>query len=90
MSVFSIPAGVTERLDAIRRNFLWKESEDKKEYDIVKWEQLLQNKRGGGLNIRELNTHNKSLMMKWLWKFASPEKALWKEVIRAKYRMLDG
>ncbi|WMV38316.1 hypothetical protein MTR67_031701 [Solanum verrucosum] len=89
MSVFPAPASVTERLDAIRRNFLWKGSEDKKKYHLVKWEELIQSKRGGGLSIRELNTHNKSLMMKWLWKFASPEEALWKEVIRSKYGMQD-
>ncbi|WMV27178.1 hypothetical protein MTR67_020563 [Solanum verrucosum] len=29
MSTFPIPAKVTKRLDAIRRNFLWKGSEDK-------------------------------------------------------------
>lgn len=47
------------------------------------------NKKGGGLNIRDLSIQNKSLMMKWLWKFASPEEALWKEVIRTKYGMQD-
>ncbi|WMV18960.1 hypothetical protein MTR67_012345 [Solanum verrucosum] len=78
MSIFPIPAKVTKRLDAIRRNFLWKGSEDKKKYHLVKWEELLVSKRGRGLNIRDLSTQNKSLMMKWLWKFASPEVSLWK------------
>ncbi|WMV13959.1 hypothetical protein MTR67_007344 [Solanum verrucosum] len=32
---------------------------------------------------------NQSLMMKWLWKFASAENSLWKEVIAAKYGMRD-
>ncbi|WMV33971.1 hypothetical protein MTR67_027356 [Solanum verrucosum] len=76
MSIFLIPAKVTKRLDAIRRNFLWKGSEDKKKYHLVKWEELLVSKRGGGLNIRDLSTQNKSLMMKWLWKFVSPEVSL--------------
>ena len=48
-------------------------SEDKKKYHLVKWEELLVSKRGGGLNIIDLSVQNKSLMMKWLWKFASPE-----------------
>lgn len=41
MSLFPIPAKVTKRLDAIRRNFLWQGSEDKRKYHLVKWEKLL-------------------------------------------------
>ncbi|KAG5608831.1 hypothetical protein H5410_020112 [Solanum commersonii] len=82
-------SNVTDRLDVVRRNFIWKESEDKKKYHLVKWEKLLESKKGWGLNIRKLDRHNKSLMMKWLWKFASPEEALGKEVIRSKYGMQD-
>uniref|UniRef100_M1A801 Reverse transcriptase zinc-binding domain-containing protein n=1 Tax=Solanum tuberosum TaxID=4113 RepID=M1A801_SOLTU len=89
MSLFPIPASVTDRLDVVRRNFIWKGSEDKKKYHLVKWEELLESKKGGGLNIRRLDRHNKSLMMKRLWKFASPEEALCKEVIRSKYGMQD-
>lgn len=87
MSLFPIPAKVTKRLDAIRRNFLWQGNEDKKKCHLVKWEELLVSKRGGGLNIRELCTQNKSLMMKWLWKFVSQEISLWKGVVTAKYGM---
>lgn len=35
---------------------------------------------GDGLNIRDMSTQNKSHMMKWLWKFVSPEVSAWKEV----------
>ena len=76
MSIFPLPSKVTKRLDATRRNFLWKCSEDKKKYHLVKWEELLVSKRGGGLNIRDQSTQNKSLMMKWLWKFAATKESL--------------
>ena len=33
---------------------------------------------------------NKSLMLKWLWKFMTGENMLWREVIRAKYEMEKG
>ncbi|WMV10142.1 hypothetical protein MTR67_003527 [Solanum verrucosum] len=42
MSLFPIPAKVTKWLDAIRRNFLWQGSEDKRKYHLVKWEELLE------------------------------------------------
>lgn len=61
MSIFPILASVTKRLDAIREKNLWQGSEDKKKYHLVKWEELVKSKRGGGLNIRELNTHKKEL-----------------------------
>ncbi|WMV39521.1 hypothetical protein MTR67_032906 [Solanum verrucosum] len=56
-----IRAKVTKRLDAIRRNFLWKGSEDKKKYHLVKWEELLVSKRRGGLNIRDLRDTQTSI-----------------------------
>lgn len=60
MSLFPIPASVTDRLDVVRRNFIWKGSEDKKKYHLVKSEELLESKKGGGLNITKLHRHNKS------------------------------
>lgn len=34
-----------------------------------------------------LKTQNNSLLMKWLWSFASQEQSLWKEIIRTRYGM---
>ena len=45
---------------------------------------LLSNERGG-LGIRNLRLQNETLLMKWLWRYAGEERALWKEVIVAKY-----
>ena len=47
------------------------------------------NKKAGGLSIRNMKKQNQSLMMKWLWKFATEEGMLWKEAILAKYGMED-
>ncbi|WMV18049.1 hypothetical protein MTR67_011434 [Solanum verrucosum] len=44
-------------------------------------------KKIGGVGIKNMKFQNQSLMMKWLWKFASAENSLWKEVISAKYGM---
>jgi len=89
MSVFPMPASVSKSIDALRRNFLWQGSEDKKKFHLVKWEELIVNKDTGGLGIRNLRKQNQSLMLKWLWKFANEDHTLWKEVIIAKYGMED-
>jgi len=89
MYVFPMPANVSNSIDALRRNFLWQGSEDKKKFHLVKWKELIVSKNTGGLGIRNLRKQNQSLMMKWLWKFANEDNMLWKEVITAKYGMED-
>ena len=82
MSVFPMPASVSNSIDALRRNFLWQGSEDKKKFHLVKWKELMVRKNTGGLGIRNLRKQNQSLMMKWLWKFANEDNMLWKEVTK--------
>lgn len=38
---------------------------------------------------KNLKVQNKSLLMKWLWRYINEERALWKEVIIAKYGELN-
>lgn len=88
LSIFPVPASVIKRLDAVRRNFLWKGSEDKKKLHLVKWVELTVCKEIGGMRIRNLKKQNQGLMMKWLCKFTPCEDMLWKDVIIAKYGMM--
>ena len=74
---FSMPANVSNSIDALRRNFLWQGSEDKKKFHLVKWKELMVSKNTGGLGIRNLRKQNQSLMMKWLWKLANEDNMLW-------------
>ena len=46
-------------------------------------------KERGGLGIRNLRIQNKSLLMRWLWRYTSEEGTLWKEVIVANYGKLN-
>ncbi|WMV29912.1 hypothetical protein MTR67_023297 [Solanum verrucosum] len=85
--------GVIEKceksLDALRRNFLWEGNSETKKFHLVKWDTLIESKHAGGMGIRNLKIQNQCLMMKWIWRFASSEQALWKDVIQAKYEMED-
>lgn len=87
MSIFPIPVNVLNKLDAIRRNFLWQGNCEHKKFHLVKWDSVITSKKEGGLGIRNLKHHNHSLLLKWLWRFASDEQSLWKETIKTRYGM---
>ncbi|WMV10212.1 hypothetical protein MTR67_003597 [Solanum verrucosum] len=72
--------------DTIRRNFLWQgNGEGVKKFHLVKWDAVISNKKEGGLGIKNLKAHNKSLLLKWLWRLATDDQSLWKDTIFARY-----
>lgn len=72
MSLFPIPGSVSKNLDSIRRNFLWQgNGEGEKQHHLVKWNVVIKNKKEGGMGIKNLDAQNQSLLLKWLWRFAS-------------------
>lgn len=42
-------------------------------------------KQVGGLGIKDLTTHNKCVLMKWLWRYEQSDDALQKQVVREKH-----
>ena len=52
MSLFPIPDGVIDRLDALRRNFLWEGNSETKKFHLVKWDTLIKSKQAGGIGLR--------------------------------------
>ena len=42
--------------------------------------------KNGGLGVRKLTTFNKALLGKWLWRFGTEEKRLWRKVVALKFR----
>jgi len=88
MSLFPLPGNVIEKLDSIRRNFLWQgNGEGEKKYHLVKWEVVTNSKKEGGMGIKNLKVQNQSLLLKWLWRFVSGEQGLWKDAIVSRYTM---
>lgn len=89
MYLFPIPSKVEEKLDKLRRNFLWLGNKEGKGYHLVKQKTVQLNKETGDPGIWNLALQNKYLMMKWLWRFVDEEQALWKEVIQSKYGQIS-
>jgi len=77
MSIFAIPKGVRKRLDYYR-------DDHKKKYRLAKWSILCKPRCTGGLGILDLETQNKCLLSKWLFKLFN-EEGLWQQVLRNKY-----
>lgn len=62
-----------------------------RKFHLVKWEEATKSKEEGGVGggIKNMKKQNRSLMMKWLWKFITGENIFWKEVICAKYEWIN-
>ena len=89
MSLFPIPGSILKQIDRLRRRFLWEGNSLTHKYSLVKWKSVTQPKFQGGLGIRNLQLHNKSLLMKWLWRYGQTKAGFWRDIIKAKYGIQD-
>lgn len=80
-----IPRKVLKQLHKIRRDFLWEENSSTHKFYLIEWDKVKLPIHKGGLGVRDLASHNKSLIMKWLWRYDIGEPNLWKEVVKAKH-----
>jgi hypothetical protein len=84
-----LPSLVLKKLIRIQRGFLWGGVKGGKKLSWVKWRVVCQEKKKGGLGVRDLNVVNLSLLLKWKWRLLqNDDTALWKDVIVAKYGII--
>ena len=57
---------------------------------LVRWEEVIKPKHKGGLEIGNLIIRNRSLLLKWLWRFTREGEMLWHKVIRSKHGRTEG
>ncbi|GKD04019.1 RNA-directed DNA polymerase, eukaryota, reverse transcriptase zinc-binding domain protein [Tanacetum coccineum] len=92
MSIYKVPMGVLNNMEAIRRNFLNGVDNSDRKIAWIGWKKVLAAKKHGGLGISSFFALNRALLFKWIWRFISDTQSLWAQVIRAIYRkegMLD-
>ena len=85
-----MPRSVSSRLERIQRDFLWGGGALERKPHLVEWSIICSDKRKGDLGVRSLALLNKALLCKWSWRFAVERKALWRQVISAKYGEEEG
>jgi hypothetical protein len=66
LSLFRIPVWCLNKIDKIRRDFLWA-GVDSKKYSLVRWSIVCSPKQFGGFGVLNLKYMNLSLLAKWWW-----------------------
>ena len=67
--VFKPPKYVYKDIKTIWRNFLSRNTFDKKNINLIKWSTMLSPINKGGLGINSIQSTNFALLSKWIWRF---------------------
>ena len=81
-SMFKAPKAVTDKLDQIRRRFLWGGDDSKRKIHWVSWDKVVAPKSEGGLGVGTIRTLNTSLLVKWWWRLKTEKNSLWVNVVK--------
>ncbi|RVW83126.1 putative ribonuclease H protein [Vitis vinifera] len=85
MSLFRMPKSVVKRLEKLQRDFLWGGGSLERKVHLINWEVVCTRREKGGLGIRKIDSLNKVLLGKWVWRFAVEKDNLWRLMIGVKY-----
>ncbi|KAJ1386947.1 ribonuclease H [Sesbania bispinosa] len=72
-------------LEKLIRQFIWGDSEDKRAWHLVSWENICKPKALGGLGFRRIHNFNCALLMKLGWQMITRPDAYWVRILKAKY-----
>lgn len=84
LSFFRVPIGVREKMDFLRRRFLWQEDQGIRKYHLVNWNTICSPREIEGLGILDLEAMNIALLGKWIWNLETSD-GMWQQLIRQKY-----
>lgn len=84
MSLLLMLAVIRDKLDHIRRDFLWQGCSEKQQLYLMKWDMVIKHKELGGFGLGCLKSKHWALLAKWFWRFGE-EEGLWRRVIVDKY-----
>lgn len=73
MSLFVMPVHISNQIEKLQRDFLWRGGVDDRGLNLVAWDIVCSLKSCGGLGLRRLSLMNKALICKWLWRFGVEE-----------------
>nr|GEZ59676.1 RNA-directed DNA polymerase, eukaryota [Tanacetum cinerariifolium] len=74
---------VLQILESIRCNFFNGQNYNSKKSSWFSWKKVLASKVKGGLGVSSLYALNRSLLLKWVWRFYTQPNSLWVRVVKA-------
>ncbi|WJX47132.1 hypothetical protein P8452_33857 [Trifolium repens] len=80
-----IPKACLDEIHKLQRQFIWGDTDVKRRYHAVGWDDISVPKWMGGLGLRKLNVMNQACLMKLGWKFQTNGEDYWCRVMRGKY-----
>ncbi|XP_073039414.1 uncharacterized protein [Primulina eburnea] len=85
MSCFHLPKAIGEAIERECANLWWGMQEGKKKMHWKTWQSLYVTKCMGGMGFRHLESFNKALLAKQLWRIISDPESLVARVLKARY-----
>lgn len=85
MQIMTLPASICDKVELLCRNFIWGSTSDARKCHLISGESICRPKEEGGLGFSNLRMVNRSFLMKLCWNLMTNHKALWVELVRAKY-----
>lgn len=89
MLVFQAPKLVLLLIEIIQRCLLWAFSSTGGCLVKVSWDRVCRTKLAGGLVVRNLEAINKSLLLKWWWRFSTELTSLWRRALCARHGWIE-
>ncbi|KAK1300975.1 hypothetical protein QJS10_CPB13g01246 [Acorus calamus] len=90
LSLFKLLLGVRNRLEVIRRRFLWNGAKEvQNRVHLVKWDIVCSSKKSGGVGILNICDMNTALLMKWLWRWLFHPNLQWCRIVKERYECDD-
>ncbi|XP_074303769.1 uncharacterized protein LOC141638261 [Silene latifolia] len=72
-----LPGAITKRIEQLCRQFFWGIPDSGRKLVFKSWKSICSPWSGGGFNIKDLASWNKSLLVKWLALLLAPASSLW-------------
>lgn len=90
LSILVMPKSICTSLEKIQRDFLGRKGEKRRGMHLVFWERVCTSKEEWGVGLRCLESINKALLCKWLWRFGHELRSLWRQVVAIKFGIVVG
>jgi hypothetical protein len=85
MGIFKFPAGLTEELTKVVRDFWWGDEHDRRKMHWLSWDKVAKPKAHGGMGFRDLRVFNQALLARQAWRLIHYPDSLCARIMKAKY-----